>query len=131
MQVSEISTGQRRLVELARVLAGPFDMILLDEPSSGLDGRETESFGRILTDVVAERGIGILIVEHDVSLVRQICDQVHVLDFGQKIFEGTPTEMLASSVVRAAYLGSEDGEGGPELAEAEAIAGLAEGAPGL
>ena len=74
-QVSEISTGQRRLVELARVLAGPFDMILLDEPSAGLDGRETEALGRILTDVVAERRIGILIVEHDVSLVRQICDQ--------------------------------------------------------
>ena len=128
-QVSEISTGQRRLVELARVLAGPFDMILLDEPSAGLDGRETESLGRILTDVVAERGIGILIVEHDVSLVRQICDQVHVLDFGQKIFEGTPTEMLASSVVRAAYLGSENVQGGTQLAEAEAKLHAAEDAP--
>ena len=120
VQVSDISTGQRRLVELARVLAGPFDMILLDEPSSGLDGRETEAFGRILTAVVAERGVGILIVEHDMSLVRQICDRVHVLDFGQKVFEGTPSEMLASPVVRAAYLGSEAGEGGAELARAEA-----------
>ena len=118
--VSDISTGQRRLVELARVLAGPFDVILLDEPSSGLDGRETEAFGRILTTVVAERGVGILIVEHDMSLVRQICDRVCVLDFGQKIFEGTPGEMLASAVVRAAYLGSEAGEGGAELAQAEA-----------
>ena len=100
MKVSDTSTGQRRLVELARVLAGPFDMILLDEPSSGLDLRETEEFGRILTEVVAERAIGILIVEHDMSLVRQICDRVYVLDFGQKIFEGTPSEMVASPVVR-------------------------------
>ncbi len=109
LPVSELSTGQRRLVELARVLAGPFDMILLDEPSSGLDGRETEEFGRILTAVVAERGSGVLIVEHDMSLVRQICDRVYVLDFGQRIFNGTPSEMSSSSVVRAAYLGSEAG----------------------
>jgi ABC-type branched-subunit amino acid transport system ATPase component len=71
---------------------------------------------------VAERGIGILIVEHDMSLVRQICDVVYVLDFGEKIFEGTPTEMLSSAVVKAAYLGSEGGEGGAELAEVEARA---------
>jgi ABC-type branched-subunit amino acid transport system ATPase component/branched-subunit amino acid ABC-type transport system permease component len=120
--VSDITTGQRRLVELARVLAGPFDMILLDEPSSGLDGRETEAFGRILSGVVAERGVGILIVEHDMSLVRQVCDRVSVLDFGQKIFEGTPAEMLSSPVVRAAYLGSEAGAGGSELAAVEAAA---------
>jgi ABC-type branched-subunit amino acid transport system ATPase component len=131
VQVSDISTGQRRLVELARVLAGPFDTILLDEPSSGLDGRETEAFGRILTTVVAERGVGILIVEHDMSLVRQICDRVHVLDFGQKIFEGTPSEMLTSPVVRAAYLGSEAGEGGAELAQAEANLLAAEEAPNV
>ena len=125
LKVSEISTGQRRLVELARVLAGPFDMILLDEPSSGLDGNETEEFGRILKRVVEERGVGILIVEHDMALVRQICDVVSVLDFGEKIFEGTPSEMLASPVVKAAYLGSEGGEGGAELAAAEADAAKA------
>jgi ABC-type branched-subunit amino acid transport system ATPase component/branched-subunit amino acid ABC-type transport system permease component len=123
LKVAEISTGQRRLVELARVLAGPFDMILLDEPSSGLDARETEEFGQILTRAVAERGVGILIVEHDMSLVRQICDKVYVLDFGERIFEGTPAEMLSSAVVKAAYLGSEGGEGGAELAEAELRAG--------
>jgi ABC-type branched-subunit amino acid transport system ATPase component len=61
---------------------------------------------------VAERGSGVLIVEHDMSLVRQICDRVYVLDFGQRIFDGTPSEMSSSSVVRAAYLGSEAGEGG-------------------
>jgi ABC-type branched-subunit amino acid transport system ATPase component len=109
--VADLSTGQRRLVELARVLAGPFDMILLDEPSSGLDHRETEHFGAILQRVVHERGVGILIVEHDMALVRQVCDSVFVLDFGREIFKGTPSEMLANDLVKAAYLGSD----APEL----------------
>jgi ABC-type branched-subunit amino acid transport system ATPase component/branched-subunit amino acid ABC-type transport system permease component len=106
--VGTLSTGQRRLVELARCLAGPFRLLLLDEPSSGLDRAETERFGQILIDAVRERGIGILIVEHDMSLVTSICDYVYVLDFGQLIFSGTPDEVLASSVVRAAYLGDAD-----------------------
>jgi ABC-type branched-subunit amino acid transport system ATPase component/branched-subunit amino acid ABC-type transport system permease component len=105
--VKSLSTGQRRLVELARVLTGPFDIILLDEPSSGLDQAETEQFGAILRHVVAVRGLGILLVEHDMSLVQQVCDRVYVLDFGRMLFEGTTTEMIASEVVRAAYLGSE------------------------
>ena len=103
--VERLSTGQRRLVELARVLAGPFDTILLDEPSSGLDQTETEHFGEILRRAVAERGLGILLVEHDMALVQQTCAQVYVLDFGCVVFEGTAQEMLAAEVVRAAYLG--------------------------
>jgi ABC-type branched-subunit amino acid transport system ATPase component len=104
-QVGVLPIGQRRLVELARVLAGPFDMLLLDEPSSGLDGRETAEFGQILTAVVRERGCGILLVEHDMVLVREVCSYVFVLDFGALIFEGTPQEMRESELVRAAYLG--------------------------
>jgi len=104
-QVGLLPIGQRRLVELARTLAGPFDMLLLDEPSSGLDGHETDEFGRVLQTVVAERGCGILLVEHDMTLVRGICDRVYVLDFGTLIFEGTPDEMHESDTVRAAYLG--------------------------
>ncbi len=104
-QVGLLPIGQRRLVELARALAGPFEMLLLDEPSSGLDGRETEGFGRVLRRVVAERGCGILLVEHDMTLVRDVCDYVYVLDFGSLIFEGTPEEMQNSDDVRAAYLG--------------------------
>jgi ABC-type branched-subunit amino acid transport system ATPase component len=105
--VQSLSTGQRRLVELARVLTGPFDMILLDEPSSGLDPAETDHFGAILRHVVAVRGLGILLVEHDMSLVQQVCDRVYVLDFGRMLFEGTAPEMIDSDIVRAAYLGSE------------------------
>jgi ABC-type branched-subunit amino acid transport system ATPase component/branched-subunit amino acid ABC-type transport system permease component len=103
--VEQLTTGQRRLVELARVLAGPFDTILLDEPSSGLDQTESENFGEILRRVVTERGVGLLLVEHDMALVQQACAQVYVLDFGRMVFEGTAQEMLDAEAVRAAYLG--------------------------
>jgi ABC-type branched-subunit amino acid transport system ATPase component len=106
MQAGLLTVGQRRLVELARALAGPFDILLLDEPSSGLDGHETEQFGRILKTVVEQRGCGILLVEHDMTLMRAVCDHVYVLDFGSLIFEGSPEEMHSSTQVRAAYLGN-------------------------
>jgi ABC-type branched-subunit amino acid transport system ATPase component len=105
--VGTLSTGQKRLVELARTLAGGFRLLLLDEPSSGLDEEETEEFGAILKHVVTERGLGILIVEHDMALVMAVCQYLYVLDFGHLIFEGTPAEVQASELVRAAYLGSE------------------------
>jgi len=104
--VRDLSTGQRRLVELARALAGPFDMVLLDEPSSGLDHNETMRLGHVLERAVLERGIGLVLVEHDMSLVRQVCSHVSVLDFGHLIFEGSPAEMTQSDTVRAAYLGT-------------------------
>ncbi len=106
-QAGALSTGQRRLVELARCLAGPFSVLLLDEPSSGLDHRETEVFGTILKRVVAERGVGILLVEHDMALVMDVCDEIYVMDFGTRIFAGTPNEVRRSDVVRAAYLGTD------------------------
>ena len=105
--VGELPTGQRRLVELARVLAGTFTLLLLDEPSSGLDLDETHAFGAVLKAVVAERGVGILLVEHDMGLVMTTTDHIYVLDFGQLIFEGTPNETQASELVRRAYLGEE------------------------
>ena len=107
LQAGALSTGQRRLVELARCLAGPFDVLLLDEPSSGLDHRETAEFGELLRRVVAERGCGILLVEHDMALVMEICSYIYVLDFGQILFEGDPPTVMASPIVRQAYLGSE------------------------
>jgi ABC-type branched-subunit amino acid transport system ATPase component len=106
-RAGELSTGQRRLVELARVLAGPFDVLLLDEPSSGLDRDETARFGAVLQRVVADRGLGILLVEHDMGLVMSICAHLYVLDFGKLIFEGTPQEVGDSPIVRAAYLGDD------------------------
>ncbi len=114
-QAGELSTGERRLVELARCLAGRFDLLLLDEPSSGLDRDETVRFGQVLRTVVELRGCGILLVEHDMSLVMKVCSYIYVLDFGRMLFEGEPAAVAASNIVRDAYLGSE------ELQTAEAV----------
>jgi ABC-type branched-subunit amino acid transport system ATPase component len=109
VSASTLSTGQRRLLELARVLSGGYSMLLLDEPSSGLDEEETARFGEILMRVVEERGVGILLVEHDMTLVMAVCAYIYVLDFGSMIFEGTPAETRSSPGVRAAYLGEDEG----------------------
>jgi ABC-type branched-subunit amino acid transport system ATPase component len=106
LQAGTLSTGQKRLVELARCLAGPYKILLLDEPSSGLDRMETERFGDVLRLVLAERGLGILLVEHDMSLVMGVCENIYVIDFGCLIFDGTPSEVQQSPVVSAAYLGT-------------------------
>jgi ABC-type branched-subunit amino acid transport system ATPase component len=104
-RVASLSTGQRRLVELARAVAGGFSMLLLDEPSSGLDPTETEAFGRVLLRLVEDRGVGILLVEHDMSLVMTSCDHLFVVDFGRLIAEGDPEAIQADPDVRRAYLG--------------------------
>jgi ABC-type branched-subunit amino acid transport system ATPase component/branched-subunit amino acid ABC-type transport system permease component len=100
-----LSTGQRRLLELARCLVSPFQILLLDEPSSGLDRAETDRFGDLLERVVAERGLGILLVEHDMELVMRVCSTLYVLDYGELIFSGSPGEARNSPIVQAAYLG--------------------------
>jgi ABC-type branched-subunit amino acid transport system ATPase component len=105
--IGSLPTGQRRLVELARVVAGPFSVLLLDEPSSGLDEHETEAFGALLQDLVAERGLAVLLVEHDLPLVLGICARIHVVDFGRLLLAGTPEEVRASDEVQAAYLGAQ------------------------
>jgi ABC-type branched-subunit amino acid transport system ATPase component len=117
-----LSTGQQRLVELARCLAGSFSVLLLDEPSSGLDDAETRELSAILERVVAERNIGILLVEHDMSLVMRVCAHIYVLDFGTMLFEGSPAEVATSPEVRAAYLGEEDTERGSERNDMAAVA---------
>jgi ABC-type branched-subunit amino acid transport system ATPase component len=105
--VGDLSTGQRRLVEIARAMATPFQFLLLDEPSSGLDARETEQFAAILMSIVEQDGTGILLVEHDMALVRAVCTYAYVLDFGELIYDGSTAEVLRSDIVKAAYLGSE------------------------
>ena len=117
-QAGDLSTGQRRLVELARTLAGPFDVLLLDEPSSGLDRHETQAFGEILTNVVRDRGCAILLVEHGVALVMRVCEYMYVLDFGELIFEGDGEAVASSAIVRAAYLGDDN----EDLAEMQELA---------
>jgi ABC-type branched-subunit amino acid transport system ATPase component/branched-subunit amino acid ABC-type transport system permease component len=117
-QAGALSTGQRRLVELARCLAGQFDVLILDEPSSGLDRSETGALGRILRRTVEERGCGILLVEHDMSLVMNVCEYIYVLDFGKLLFEGDPPNVAASPEVQAAYLGYAVAEAAAETSDA-------------
>jgi ABC-type branched-subunit amino acid transport system ATPase component len=117
-QAHALSTGERRLVELARCLAGSFDVLLLDEPSSGLDRQETLAFGEVLQQVVRDRGVSILLVEHDMSLVMSICSYLYVVDFGVSLFHGAPDEVRASPVVRSAYLGSVDVDPRDDVSEA-------------
>jgi ABC-type branched-subunit amino acid transport system ATPase component len=107
--IASLSTGQRRLVELARVVAGSFRVLLLDEPSSGLDEHETDAFAELLLELAAERDLAVLLVEHDLPLVLGVCSLVHVVDFGKLLEVGTPEQIRSSDRVRAAYLGAEEG----------------------
>src|SRR5438270_2220338 len=106
---SEISAGQGRLVELARALARGPNLLPLGEPSSGLDAAESAEFAQVLVRLVEDRDLGILMVEHDMSLVLTISQWVHVLDFDKPLMDGTPEQVRTSEEVRAAYLGQEGG----------------------
>ena len=106
-RADSIPTGVARMLEVARALACEPRLLLLDEPSSGLDEFETDAFAKTLTDLAAE-SMAILVVEHDMDLVMGICDQIHVLDFGYVIASGAPAEIRADTRVQEAYLGSAD-----------------------
>ena len=105
--VAALSLGMTRLVEIARALAANPTVLLLDEPSSGLDAQETAQVVEVFRLAVERRGVSLLLVEHDMSMVLDLCDYVNVLDFGVMIASGTPDEIRANPAVRAAYLGKE------------------------
>ena len=99
-----LPTGLARLLELARALACQPKVLLLDEPSSGLDASESDRLGGLLKEL-ASSGMAVLLVEHDMEFVMGLCEQIHVLDFGKAIACGRPAEIQADPVVQAAYLG--------------------------
>ena len=99
-----LSQGQRQLVSVARALAGEPRLVLLDEPAAGLDSTESLWLAERLREV-RENGVTILLVDHDMSLVLNLCDTIDVLDFGALIATGTPDEIRANEKVSTAYLG--------------------------
>ncbi len=103
--VEALSLGRARLVEVGRALMTEPKLLLLDEPSSGLDAHETESLAETLRAVQAERGTAVLLVEHDVEFVRSFSTRLSVLDFGHLIAAGPTADVLADDAVRRAYLG--------------------------
>jgi branched-chain amino acid transport system ATP-binding protein len=101
----DLPTGSARLVEIARALATMPRLLLLDEPGGGLADSETERLGSLLRELSSD-GLGVLLVEHDMDLVMHVCDRIHVLDLGNIISVGTPSEVQHDEAVLRAYLGT-------------------------
>jgi branched-chain amino acid transport system ATP-binding protein len=104
-EVSEIPTGSARVVEVARALMTRPSVLLLDEPASGQDDMETQRFGQLLVEL-AGQGTAVVLVEHDMSLVMEVCHKVHVLNLGRNIATGEPHAVQNDHAVLDAYLGT-------------------------
>jgi branched-chain amino acid transport system ATP-binding protein len=109
-EVSEIPTGQARVVELARALMTEPKVLLLDEPAAGQSEEETVAFGGLLRRLAGD-GLAICLVEHDMTLVMDVCETIYVLDYGRMIAVGPPDAVRADPAVVEAYLGTPEGVG--------------------
>jgi len=105
LPAGKLSYGHQRCVEIMRAIAASPALVLLDEPAAGMNDVEAEALGRMFRSL-ADGGIGVLLVEHNMRLVMSLCDQVHVLDSGKLIASGTPSEVSRDPAVVAAYLGT-------------------------
>jgi branched-chain amino acid transport system ATP-binding protein len=105
--VSELSTGSRRVVDIAMALAHDPAVLILDEPSSGIAQRETEALGPLLRQIRDETGCALLVIEHDMPLIASISDRLIALDQGRVISAGTPEQVLEDPVVVGSYLGTD------------------------
>ena len=104
----ELSTGSRRIVDLACILAQDPQVLMLDEPSGGVAQKETEALGPLLLRIVERTGCSVLVIEHDMPLLRAICNKMIALELGGIIAEGTPEEVLEHPAVIESYLGTDD-----------------------
>jgi ABC-type branched-subunit amino acid transport system ATPase component/branched-subunit amino acid ABC-type transport system permease component len=105
--VSDLPYGHRRLLAIARAVATQPNILLLDEPAAGLGETETAELSQLVRRLADDWGIGVLLVEHDMNFVMNVCDHIVVLDFGKKIAEGTPAEIRVNPLVISAYLGGD------------------------
>ncbi len=119
-QAGTLSYGLRKRVELARAVAIRPDLILLDEPMAGMNLEEKEDMARYIIDLNEEWGMTVVMIEHDMGVVMDISHRVMVLDFGKKIAEGLPDEVMANPHVKTAYLGEEVGD--EETTDSERVA---------
>ncbi len=105
--VSELSTGTRRIVDIATILAQRPKLLLLDEPTSGIAQKESEAFGPLMRRVKEDLGCAILIIEHDMPLITGLSDRIYALEAGRVIAVGTPDEVTRNDRVIASYLGTD------------------------
>jgi branched-chain amino acid transport system ATP-binding protein len=104
---ASLAPGLQRLVEIARAIVAEPRVLLLDEPAAGLNPSETRQLMAVLRGLASPELI-IVVVEHDMDLIMQLCDRIHVLNFGQRIATGTPAEIRADPEVVRVYLGDSD-----------------------